>query len=340
MQKKPIYIGLHVHKCAGTSLQIHLAECARAGSWFWHTSPDVNYRQSNLEIEEKNISSRTIARVIWGHEVFDYFLGFFASRPIYLFTFLRHPVKRLVSWYRYEARSHEKFTGSLDDFESFPRFIANRQNHMCYFILNRFPHLDDSSSDLLHARAIAVLEKFAFVGLQEDFKTGASQLMRFIGLPDLRDGMKKNVDDGRIEFDYDTDAIASMNSSDMALFRYASERYQRSSIPDKNRTINPTKYGIDNQSSAFREFIELRCRSLTNRLSLHKELDAYCNDNLRKIVYLLIRQCFAETDTTQRECYQKILIKLANQFNLDLNEKDILQLPFIQSFSESEAYEI
>ncbi len=329
MKSNPIYIGLHIHKCAGTSLQVHLTGCDSSNSWFWHTSPDVNYWQSNLDIEEKHVTSRQRVKVIWGHAVFDYFFNFFVDRPIYLFTFLRHPVKRLASWYRYEARCHEKFTGTSDELESFTHFAKRRSNHMCRFLLNRFSHLDDSGSNLLHKRAISVLEKFAFIGLQEDFQVGVSHLLQFMNLPKLPEGTKRNVDDGKIDLNFDAEVLAIANESDMKLFEYANKRYQQSPIPDRDRFINAVQYKISDEN-AYREFLQLRCSGITNRMKVQGEIDAYCYDNLRKLVFLLIRQCFAESDTEKRYFYQETLRNVIHQFNIDLTEKDILNIPNIR----------
>jgi hypothetical protein len=329
MNDRPLFIGLHIQKCAGTSLQVHLEECPRSNTWFWHTSPDINYRNSALEVEERTIAARESVRVIWGHEVFDRFMRFFPDRPIYLFTFLRHPARRLISWYKYEARNYERANGNLDGFDSFPKYLKRRQDHMCRFILNRFPHLDTSGSEELHQRAISILDKFAFVGLQENFQAGADKLMEFLQLPPFPESMKRNVDDGKFTFEYALDNIVSNNYHDFALYEYALARYLESPLPDKDRTVNPKDYGLDYEENGFHDFIRFRARCITNVMGGSGERERYGRDNVRKIVFSLISQCFYEKDHNRREFYQRMLLDVVKECNINLSEEDIRDIPSI-----------
>jgi Sulfotransferase family len=319
MQGKPLHVGLHIQKCAGTTLQTHIAECPRAGSWFWHTSADVNYRNSSLEIDVRNTPSQQTVQIIWGHEVFDYFLRFFVDRPIYLFTFLRHPAKRIVSWYKYEARGYEKSRGTLEGFDLFGKFLVDKQNHMCHFIVNRFPHLDVSGSEILHKRAISILEKFAFIGLQEDFQTGANNLLNFMGLPLITGNVRKNVDDGNLDLEYNMDEIIANNSQDMALYEYVLERYLQSSIPDTSRVVNPIQYNLTPNFDNLQNFIQLRGKSIVNRMKEQKLLNSYQKDNVRQLAQLLIHQCLAENNPEKQKFYQ--------EFDLNLSEQEIQDIP-------------
>ncbi len=327
MSDKPLHVGLHIQKCAGTTLQVHIAECPRAGSWFWHTSADVNYRNSSLEIDVRSTPAQQTVQIIWGHEVFDYFLRFFVDRPIYLFTFLRHPAKRIVSWYKYEARGYEKSRGTLEGFNPFGKFLVDRQNHMCRFIIDRFPHLDESGSEILHKRAISILEKFAFIGLQEDFQTGANNLLNFMELPPFAENVRQNVDDGNLDLEYSMDEIIAKNTHDMALYEYVLERYLQSASPDPNRAINPLHYGLTPNVDNLRNFIQLRGRSIVNRISEQKLLNAYKKDNVRQLAQLLIRQCLADNNPEKQEFYQKNLSKLVKEFNLNLSPEEIQDIP-------------
>jgi hypothetical protein len=328
MKNKPIYVGLHVQKCAGTTLQMHIAECPRASSWFWHTSPDINYQNSSLEIEERNTPSRNHVKVLWGHAVFGYFLRFFVDRPVYLFTFLRNPAERIISWYKYEAREYEKARGSMEGFDSFDNYVIKRQNHMCRFILNRFSRLDTSGSKKLHERTISVLEKFAFVGVQEHFQEGANNLLEFMDLPKFPDEEhKKNVDDGKIKLQYDSDLIAAHNISDAIVYEYAMQRYATSAIPDPTRVIDPSDYGYKADSDCFKQFIKLRGRGVVDRLKSQKMIESYKKDNLRKIAYLLTCQCFAENDKKKQEFYQEMLYDFTKEFNFNLSQQEIDRIP-------------
>jgi hypothetical protein len=325
---KPLHVGLHIQKCAGTTLQTHIAECPRAGSWFWHTSADVNYRNSSLEIDARNTPSRQTVQVIWGHEVFDYFLRFFSDRPIHLFTFIRHPAKRIISWYKYEARGYEKARGTLEGFPNFEQFMSDKRNHMCRFIIDRFSSLDTSGSEILHKRAVSILDKFAFIGVQEDFQSGANHLLKFMGLPSLPEDSRKNVDDGNLDLEYNMETIIGKNKQDMALYEYVLERYLQSSVPDPSRAVNPLDYGLSPNSDSLRSFIQLRGKSIVNRLSEQKLTNLYKKDNVRQIAQLLIRQTLAENNPELQEFYLKNLHKLVKEFDLNLSEEEIQNIPY------------
>jgi hypothetical protein len=331
MKGKPLYVGLHVQKCAGTTLQMHIAECPRASTWFWHTAPDVNYQNSSLEIEERNTPSRNQVKVLWGHAVFGYFLRYFPDRPIYLFTFLRHPAERIISWYKYEARGYEKARGSLEGFDTFENYVVKRQNHTCRFILNRFSHLDTSGSKKLHERTISVLEKFAFVGVQEHFHEGANNLLKFMELPLLPDRSKHNVDDGKIALQYDKDLIDANNVSDAIVYEYAVKRFAASALPDPQRFIDPSQYNYRPDSECFKQFIKLRGRGVVDRLKSQKMLESYKQDNLRKMAYLLTCQCFAETDPAKQNLFQEMLYDFTKEFNLNLSQQEIAKIPSIKA---------
>jgi hypothetical protein len=331
MKGKPLFVGLHVQKCAGTTLQMHIAQCPRAAAWFWHTAPDVNYQNSALEIEERNTLSRNQVKVIWGHAVFGYFLRFFPDRPIYLFTFLRHPHERIISWYKYEARGYEKARGSMEGFDTFENYVIKRQNHMCRFILNRFSHLDTSGSKKLHERTISVLEKFAFVGVQEHFQEGANNLLEFMELPTFEANVRQNVDDGKIALKYDTELIAANNISDAIVYEYAMKRYAASPLPDATKVIDPKEYGYRPDPECFKQFIKLRGRGIVDRLKSQKVLDTYKKDNLRKIAYLLTCQCFAETDAEKQNFFQEMLYDFTKEFNFNLSQQEIAKIPSIKA---------
>jgi Sulfotransferase family len=328
-RQKPLYIGLHIHKCAGTSLQIHLAQSDTNGTWFWHTNPIVNYRQSKPEVEERNLVARQDVRVIWGHQVQDYFLQFFVERPIFLFTFLRDPVKRMVSWYKYDARRYLEINGNLDGFDSFNEYAAKRKNQICHFILKRFPNLVNNDFSELHDRTISVLEQFAFIGLQEDFQAGANRLMKFMKVPILPEDLRRNVDAGEIYLDYSPDQIADLNSSDIKLYKYVKSRYQASPIPDPSKKINPVKLGFSEKTDDLRRFLSLRVKTFTDDIVANHKQDEYSVDNVRKIIYLMLRQCFVETNPDRLMFYKKMLLQWVDRFEIDLEESEILKIGLI-----------
>ncbi len=317
--KNILYVGLHVHKCAGTSLQVHFKKTYGSTKLFWHTNPILNYQEANLEIEDRSFPSRSKVKLIWGHEVHDYFLNLFAHRPIFLFTFLRHPTTRMLSWYKYDAREHMRNKGNLDNLPSFFNYVQSRQNHMCHFIVSRFPKLADHGRDSLHSKAISILDKFAFVGIQEDFERGANLLMKVMESPPIPKRTKQNIDDGNITVDYDQKQLESLNESDLLLYEYVVKRYQKDPQPDLSRLIKLEKAKLmDNSQNLFNEFIEHRVENMVNDIDFNNLLDSYSVDNLKQIVLLLIRQCVVEKNPRKKQFYQKQLMQFNRIFSLDL----------------------
>lgn len=324
----PVYIGLHIHKCAGTSLQRHLTTSDENGTLFWHTNVRVNHRKSRPEFEECNLASREKVAVIWGHEVRDYLLQFFVERPIFLFTFMRNPVDRMVSLYKYQARRTVHRNGNLDGFESLSEFAAQRQNQICFFILKRFPNLVDKDLTELHDRAISVLEKFAFIGLQEDFEAGANRLMKFMKFPAFDNQKRHNVDRGDFKVHDSLDDIYELNPSDMRLYEYVKERYQSCPEPDSQKVIDPKDFSFSQTQDDFRGFIKLRLQKITDAIVLNRERDDYQNDNIRRMIYLLLRQCAIETNYDNVSFYKQMLLQLTDRHNIDLTEEDLSELEF------------
>lgn len=339
MNSNPVYMGLHLHKCAGTSLQIHFTNSDRNGTWFWHTNVLVNHRQSSPEVEELNLDSRQAVRVIWGHEVNDYFFQFFVGRPIFLFTFLRNPVSRMVSLYKYKARRTEQRNRNLDAFKSFSEFAAQRQNHLCNFILKRFPNLVNNELTELHDRAISVLEKFAFIGLQEDFEAGANRLMKFMKFPTLENKKRHNVDGGGLVVNYSEQEIYDLNLSDMRLYEYVKERYQSSPEPDPKKVIDPREFNFSQTQDDFRGFINIRLQKITDAIVLNRAQDNYTNDNVRRMIYLLLRQFSIETNSDNVSFYKQMLLQLAERHNIDITEEDVSELRFRAAYKSQSLVE-
>jgi hypothetical protein len=78
--------------------------------------------------------------------------------------------------------------------------------------------------------------------------------------------------------------------------------------------------------------MQIRGKTLNNQLENQGILEQYREDNVRKLVFLLIKQYFAEKDPTKLSFYKKTLVDLTNTFDtgLGLSEKDISNISSVQ----------
>ena len=111
--KWPLYIFVHVPKCAGISFRIHIEnnfrseeilkiyckqriETENGESIFLYNRNDIdNYLKSLTERQRDKI------KVIYGHDVYYGIHKYFDKEPRY-FTFLRNPVDRAISLYNFK----------------------------------------------------------------------------------------------------------------------------------------------------------------------------------------------------------------------------------------------
>ncbi len=206
-----VYVGLHIHKAAGTTLQVHLESHL---PWtLRHTAADVNQKTARLHLNELGILAANHTQVVWGHHVHEALLTNF-NRPVSLFVFLRDPVARIVSWFDYERAQY----GVRETFEE---FVDGHANSMCEMVVSAFPSLIEPQAESLAARAISILEKFNFIGCQENFLEHAAILMNEIGIPPIPSDLRLNVKQGshRAELSSEQRAfLLEKNAEDVELY--------------------------------------------------------------------------------------------------------------------------
>lgn len=210
-KKSVIHVGLHIHKAAGTTLQVHF-EAHRPWS-FRTTAAQVNERTGRLPLNEIGSIAASHTTIVWGHQVSEAQLTQFQS-PLSLFTFLREPVSRCVSWYDYERAEF----GIRSTFEE---FVDAHADAMCVMIVKSFPSLVSSSAKSLAEKAISVLEKFNFVGCQERFSDHAAVLLDDMGLPPIPADMRLNEKRGGSKTQLTDELklyVVSKNKNDIELY--------------------------------------------------------------------------------------------------------------------------
>ena len=88
-------IGLHIPKCAGTSLMTHVRQQMVDGQYYLFSSFYQNQQDSRPEFFD--ILNKDDLLFIFGHSMNEHMFKVLHDRPTYLFTGLRDPRKAIVS---------------------------------------------------------------------------------------------------------------------------------------------------------------------------------------------------------------------------------------------------
>jgi hypothetical protein len=176
---RTLLFGLHVPKCAGTSIQRVLERIVPPGRFHQSTSLFRNYRYDFLDFHHLSHVAVQELLAIWGHNVHEQML-LRASEfdRVIVWTVLRDPVERLRSELRYQFRQAESL-GLEFDLET---TLGSIEDPMCHYIIDRFPSLDPGVGSLAE-RSIGILKQFDFVLDLADTRRLTDLLSWFAGAP-------------------------------------------------------------------------------------------------------------------------------------------------------------
>lgn len=212
------FVGLHIHKTAGTSLLRYFEK--HASRRIYGAYALRNYRLLELPLwASANITSRDI---FWGHSIYESFF-YDVAEPIKLFTFLRHPNDRIISWYNMLKRRNK-----LKKAVSFTAFATLNANSISRMLTNRFPSLISSSTASLSDQAISVLDKMAFVGFQEHYSSHLPALLEWMKAPLCVETLNTYHNKAKTSPNDNGNNIAilnKLNEQDLRLYALAYERY-------------------------------------------------------------------------------------------------------------------
>jgi hypothetical protein len=307
--KKKIFIGLHVHKAAGTTLQIHFEQHLR--SHLVVTSPIVNYQFGRVFFDELPKAALPKKQVIWGHDVQESML-YDLGRDYFLFTFLREPVERVISWYKYEHRKR----GLKQSFEN---FVGRHANFMCKMIISAFPSLDTSGSDDTADKALSILEKFNFIGTQENFAEHSRILLDYIGVPPISEAFRANENPKGGSSKYDNNLVKEFNQDDIKLY----ERIFKG-VPSQfilNESANAAGF-IRGKKAAYSDTVLKRLHSELSDLAHHKMLkERYGND----MAVILRRLCsmYLITDEDSKDFIKRMIILFQRKSGIRVEMKKL-----------------
>ena len=162
-----VFIGVHIPKTAGVTL-IKILEKEFGFDKFQQTTNLQRNADLGIPfIEELHDTSNY--KVLFGHQVDEKTLFQFFNRNIYLFTFIREPIQRILSQYRFCIGLGKRKNKKPVNFDGF--YSGLQKNGMCNWIISRFPSfLDDNDISLpLHQKAIKILRCFCEPTFEKSF---------------------------------------------------------------------------------------------------------------------------------------------------------------------------
>jgi hypothetical protein len=213
------FVGLHIHKTAGTSLLRYFEQHVPLRLYGAYSLR--NFRMLELPLwASANMTSRDI---FWGHAIYESFF-YDVATPLSLFTFLRDPSERIYSWYSMlKRRKKLKKSGT-----SLEAFAISHSNSICTMLVTRFPSLIGDSSASLSDRALSVLDSMGFVGLQSEYSNHLPLMLEWMQVPVSEEAISKRHNTARRHRAIDPkeqQMINQVNEEDNRLYTIACERY-------------------------------------------------------------------------------------------------------------------
>jgi len=241
------FIGLHIHKTAGTSLLRYLEK--HATSRLYGAYSLRNYRLIELPLwASANLTSRDI---FWGHAIYESFFYDIVD-PIKLFTFLREPSERIVSWYNMLKRRNKLKKSAVDLYT----FASAHNNSICRMLIARFPSLVEDDTAPQAYQAMQILEKMGFVGFQCHFTDHIIQLLDWMGVPIFRDSLIERHNTGRQESKTmlkSLEVLRQLNDQDYHLYNMAYKRYGSQPINHERHILMSSIKSINKESIRHRQ---------------------------------------------------------------------------------------
>lgn len=221
---------IHVPKTAGSSLTAELASILQPYKNLFITTPDPakSFDQNYVSLLKSFWSGPEAAkaRLVSGHFTYSHLLGAgVALDRVRLITFLRHPVDRCISDFRYSSSpahpQHQHFRELYPTIDHYLRNAGEMNKMWTYFRAG--PNEDAEVT----ARRMA--EEFSFVGLTEAYDQSTSilfALLRSSRKPTLRRNVTMNAEVTVESFNEKRRQIAEANAKDMAVYEFFHQLYQ------------------------------------------------------------------------------------------------------------------
>ena len=243
------FVGLHIHKTAGTSLLRYFEEHAPFRLYGAYSLR--NYRLLELPLwASTNLTSRDI---FWGHAIYESFF-YDVTEPLRLFTFLRDPSERLYSWYTMLKR-RKKLKKSVISLE---HFATSHANSICLMLVTRFPSLVSDPTASLSDQALSVLDQMGFVGFQNQYSNHLPMMLEWMGVPISLETLAVRHNTAKTTIGIEPEVqrlLDEVNREDNRLYSLAYQRYADQPLnPERKVNLN----SLHNISSAERQKIQTK----------------------------------------------------------------------------------
>jgi hypothetical protein len=172
---KPVAIGLHITKCAGTTLARHVLSRLKPNAVYLCSSFDELSKAATEHLVER-LSVNEI-RFVFGHYVHESLHKIFVKRPQFWFTGVREPLSRAVSEY-YQICKVRGWAG-LPPITA-ETFLSSRRNTLCQEFLRAFPTIAQGVPGTESEKAMAIVQMFDLIYGMEDFTRSSATILKQI----------------------------------------------------------------------------------------------------------------------------------------------------------------
>ncbi|MDS1309461.1 sulfotransferase family 2 domain-containing protein [Marinobacter xiaoshiensis] len=279
--EKKVFLGVHVPKCAGSSI---LSELKRVygDQCYQSTSLVNNFRGSKSDLTDtyKNLDYSGY----FGHHFCDELLKII-GRDVFLFTFLRDPLERAVSHYKYVNRMKQSLGRQPVAFSDFIKTLPS----MTKFLLQRFPSLVDQSCRTEQAwlKAASILKKFDFVGDTEGIESFQEVFAREFGVNlNLKVVKNKAPKDGHNLDCHQIEAMLGALEDDVLLYQWYKRCWHLSRDEVQNSELD---FYVNSEFNKDR-FFNFHASSLIQDLKANNALDLlrdfpFKDDEFRLVIW-------------------------------------------------------
>jgi len=215
-----ILVYLHIPKAAGNT---------SIGQIKQHLQPNFSLQWNDIDgsMEELTETAEKY-KLVSGH-LWDEHVNILRENNLshYTVTFLRHPIKRIISQYRYMCTpSHPEYEKFIEKYPKFDDFALNEiePNYIAKVLVGEAKSFDDYWNKLK--------ERYAFIGLSEFYNTSMAILMNALSLP-YKIAEKKNVtvettSNSNLLIDYKIyQKLVKIHSLDIQMFDYLNTQYAK-----------------------------------------------------------------------------------------------------------------
>ncbi len=218
-QEDGIIVFQHVAKTAGSSVAREFGSIKRGFLLQWDQMQE-SWQQFLQEYQAGHVDH--VRGHLWFHHINDLRKRQIPHRAV---CFLRHPVERLISHYRYDRTpanpNYQNVRARYPTFESFADHIG--ENFMIRMIVGRC----DSAEQAI----TRIQQRFAFVGVTERYHTSMVVLMNCLGrhykIKPKANVTESNQVDASVEIsDSFRTELLKRNAVDLAVFEYFEKQYK------------------------------------------------------------------------------------------------------------------